>query len=34
MVELTECVQKTTGKVRTGIMTIVTEGEWPEPRML
>jgi hypothetical protein len=25
--------QKTTAKVITGKMTLVTEGEWPEPKM-
>ncbi|KAF2479468.1 hypothetical protein BDY17DRAFT_327434 [Neohortaea acidophila] len=26
-------LKKVTGSVRTGIMTVVTEGEWPEPKL-
>lgn len=26
-------LQETTSKVRTGVMTIVTEGTWPEPKL-
>lgn len=26
-------LKKTTSKVRTGVMTVVTEGEWPEPKL-
>lgn len=28
-----DLLQEVTGKVRQGIMTIVTEGEWPEPKL-